>query len=141
MLASDSFEDSRSGWATVRQPTYFVGYHAPGWYHLDASAPGVQVLSLLGVQYADVTIKATVSVDRTDSPGRYRYGVAFRAHGPADLRRTGSSDRFAPRTSMRSSWIRRTTPGNSSTTMRSRSGAVPEVGSKAAAGDRLSLTG
>ena len=83
VLVSDSFEDSRSGWATVRQPTYFVGYHAPGWYHLDASAPGVQVLSLLGVQYADVTIKATVSVDRTDSPGRYRYGVAFRAHGPA----------------------------------------------------------
>ncbi len=82
VLLSDNFEDSRSGWATVRQPTYFMGYHAPGWYHLDASAPGEQVLSLLGVQYGDVTIKTTVSVDRTDSPGRYRYGIVFRAHGP-----------------------------------------------------------
>ncbi len=83
VLLRDNFENPKSGWPTIKDSTYFVGYHAPSWYHVDASMPGVQALSLLGVEYSDVSIVAHTFVDKTGTTtGRFRYGLAFRASGP-----------------------------------------------------------
>ena len=83
VLLRDNFENPKSGWPTIKDSTYFVGYHAPSWYHVDASMPGTQALSLLGVEYSNVAIEAHTFVDKTGSTtGRFRYGLVFRASGP-----------------------------------------------------------
>ena len=83
VLLRDNFENPKSGWPTIKDSVYFVGYHAPSWYHVDASAAGVQALSLLGVEYSDVSIEAHTFVDTTlTTSGRFRYGLVFRATGP-----------------------------------------------------------
>ena len=84
VLLRDNFENPKSGWPTIKDSTYFVGYHAPSWYHVDASMPGTQALSLLGVEYSNVAIEAHTYVDKTGTTtGRFRYGLVFRASGPA----------------------------------------------------------
>ncbi len=89
LLRADSFEDPRSGWTDQSDPKsrssdYFIGYHAPGWYHVEASQAHVQVMSLAGLSFDDVAVEVKVYVDKTnDVPGgRYRYGIVFRADGP-----------------------------------------------------------
>ena len=82
VLLSDNFENPKSGWTTRKEADFFVGYHAPSWYHVDASKAGVQAMSLLGVQYSNVAIEAKTYVDKVGTPtGRFRYGVVFRATG------------------------------------------------------------
>ena len=82
VLFADNFENPKSGWTTRKEADFFVGYHAPSWYHVDASKAGVQAMSLLGVQYSDVAIEAKTYVDKVGTPtGRFRYGVVFRATG------------------------------------------------------------
>ena len=89
LLRADSFEDPRSGWIDQSDPKsrssdYFIGYHAPGWYHVEASQAHVQVMSLAGLSFDDVAVEVKVYVDKTnDVPGgKYRYGIVFRADGP-----------------------------------------------------------
>ncbi len=84
VLLRDNFENPKSGWPTIKDTTFFVGYHAPSNYHVDASQAHVQALSLIGVEYTDTEIEAHVYIDKTGSPtGRFRYGLVFRASGPA----------------------------------------------------------
>jgi formylglycine-generating enzyme required for sulfatase activity len=83
VLVDDTFENPKSGWADKGDGVFKVGYHAPTWYHLDATQPGVQVVALGGFQYADVSAEAKVYVDKIGSEtGRFRYGLVFRAEGP-----------------------------------------------------------
>ncbi len=97
VLFRDNFENPKSGWPTIKETTYFVGYHAPSSYHVDASLPHVQALSLLGVAYTDTEIEAHVYVDKTGSPtGRFRYGLAFRASGPPSKPPSGISGPVRP---------------------------------------------
>jgi hypothetical protein len=85
VLVRDTFENPKSGWPTRKDDASFAGYHAPTWYHVDASKAGVQTLSLLGVDYSDIRMVARVFVDKTGTPdGRFRYGLAFRVSGPIE---------------------------------------------------------
>lgn len=92
ILLRDSFENPKSGWPTIKETTYFVGYHAPSNYHVDASLAKVQAMSLLGVQYSDVEIESHVYVDKVGTPnGSFRYGLVFRASGPISNPPTGTA--------------------------------------------------
>ena len=88
VLRNDTFEDPKSGWIDQsdpksRNPDYFIGYHAPTWYHIQASRSHVQVLSLAGLNYANIAIEAKAYVDKVgDIAGQYRYGIVLRADGP-----------------------------------------------------------
>ena len=46
VLFSDNFKSPKSGWTTRKEADFFVGYHAPSWYQVDASKAGVQAMSL-----------------------------------------------------------------------------------------------
>ncbi len=101
VLRDDTFEDPKSGWIDQsdpksRNPDYFIGYHAPTWYHVQASRAHVQVLSLAGLNYANIAIEAKAYIDKTaDTTGQYRYGIVLRADGPmtAPPRGVGGPDR------------------------------------------------
>jgi hypothetical protein len=82
VLVDDTFENPRSGWPEQSGPDWKIGYHAPTWFHVEAGRAGVQVLALGGFNYADATVETAVYVDKwATAAGRFRYGLAFRAHG------------------------------------------------------------
>jgi hypothetical protein len=79
---SDQFTDARTGWIDDSGDAFRIGYHAPEWYHVEASGPGTQVLSLGGYEHSNATVETAVYVDSTDTEtGRFRYGLVVRAHG------------------------------------------------------------
>lgn len=82
VLIDDSFEDTKSGWPDRSGPGWKVGYHAPTWYHVEAGAPGAQVMSLGGYDWTNASVEAAAYVDKVGNPaGSYRYGLVFRAEG------------------------------------------------------------
>lgn len=103
ILRDDSFEDPRSGWIDqsdprVRSSDYFLGYHAPGWYHIEVAKPNTQVMSLAGLNAGDIAIEVSAYVDKTNSTdGRYRYGIVLRADGPSVAAPLGTTGPDRPR--------------------------------------------
>lgn len=82
VLVDDRFDDPKSGWAERTDGVSKVGYHAPSWYHVEASLPGTQVVALSGSNFASAIVEAAAHVDKTATPdGRFRYGLVFRAAG------------------------------------------------------------
>ncbi len=82
VLVNDSFDDTGSGFVEVDEGTWRVGYHAPSWYHLEATQAKGQIMSLGGYNLADGDVQLAVSIDKLGTEtGQYRYGLVFRAGG------------------------------------------------------------
>lgn len=81
-FVEDEFEDSNSGWFDVEADGWRIGYHAPTWYHVEATKPNSQVMSLGGYSYDNVAVETSVFIESTDTDnGLFRYGLVFRASG------------------------------------------------------------
>ena len=81
-FVEDEFEDVDSGWFDVTADGWRIGYHAPTWYHVEATTPNSQVMALGGYSYDNVAVETSVFVESTDTPdGQFRYGLVFRASG------------------------------------------------------------
>ena len=84
-FVEDEFEDLGSGWFDNEEPGWRIGYHAPTWYHVEATTPESQVMALGGFSYDDVAVETSVFVESTDTDdGLFRYGLVFRASGPVE---------------------------------------------------------
>ncbi|MDH4146202.1 MAG: Hsp70 family protein [Acidimicrobiia bacterium] len=83
VLVDEHFEDPDSGWVDRTDELTRVGYHAPNWYHVEASKAEVRAIAVGGFNYADAMIETAAYVDKTDTQDkRFRYGLVFRADGP-----------------------------------------------------------
>jgi formylglycine-generating enzyme required for sulfatase activity len=83
-LVVEQFENPTSGWPdkTDAATGTKVGYHAPGWYHVEASKAQTSVVALGGFDFPDAVVEAAAHVDKTaTTTGRFRYGVMVRAFG------------------------------------------------------------
>jgi formylglycine-generating enzyme required for sulfatase activity/actin-like ATPase involved in cell morphogenesis len=81
-FVEDQFEDINSGWFDVTADGWRIGYHAPTWYHVEATTSNSQVMALGGYSYDNVAVETSVFVESTDTPdGEFRYGLVFRASG------------------------------------------------------------
>ncbi len=79
-LVDDTLDDNRSGFAEVTAETWRIGYHAPTWYHLEATQSSAQIVSLGGFDLADGHLKLAIYIDKTATEtGKYRYGLVFRS--------------------------------------------------------------
>lgn len=89
-FVEDEFEDVNSGWFDVTADGWRIGYHAPTWYHVEATTPNAQVMALGGYSYDNVAVETSVFVESTDtSDGQFRYGLVFRASGGLEPSATG----------------------------------------------------
>ncbi len=85
ILVNDSFDDTGSGFVEVDEGAWRVGYHAPSWYHLEATQANAQIMSLGGYNLADGEVHLAVSIDKLGTEtGQYRYGLVFRAGGEVE---------------------------------------------------------
>ncbi len=99
LLVSDSFDDTRSGFPDVEADGWRIGYHAPSWYHLEASRTSSQVVSLGGYDLADGEVTLDAYVDKSDTTtGEYRYGLVFRSAGAIEQPPPGISGPPRPET-------------------------------------------
>jgi molecular chaperone DnaK len=83
-LVVEQFENPASGWPdkTDAATATKVGYHAPNWYHVEASKAQTSVVALGGFAFPDAVVEASAHVDKTETTtGRFRYGVMVRAFG------------------------------------------------------------
>ncbi len=79
-LVDDTLDDNRSGFAEVTAETWRIGYHAPTWYHLEATQGSAQIVSLGGFDLADGHLKLAIYIDKTATEtGTFRYGLVFRS--------------------------------------------------------------
>lgn len=79
-LVDDTLDDNRSGFAEVTAETWRIGYHAPTWYHLEATQSSAQIVSLGGFDLADGHLKLAIYIDKTATEaGKFRYGLVFRS--------------------------------------------------------------
>ena len=84
-LYQDVFTNPSTGWDEAKLGNYFVGYHAPEWYHIEigSSNSKVAISEPSRTSYEDVTIEAQIFAvaAKTDPSGDFRYGLAFRRSG------------------------------------------------------------
>lgn len=81
-FVEDEFEDVGSGWFDNQQDGWRIGYHAPTWYHVEATTAESQVMALGGFSYDNVSVETSAFVESTDTEdGLFRYGLVFRASG------------------------------------------------------------
>ncbi len=79
-LVDDTLDDNRSGFAEVTAETWRIGYHAPTWYHLEATQSSAQIVSLGGFDLADGHLRLAIYIDKTATEtGKFRYGLVFRS--------------------------------------------------------------
>ena len=81
-FVEDEFENVTSGWFDTEQDGWRIGYHAPTWYHVEATTGDSQVMALGGFSYDNVAVETSAFVESTDTEdGLFRYGLVFRASG------------------------------------------------------------
>jgi Bacterial SH3 domain len=84
-LYQDTFTNPSTGWDEAKLGNYFVGYHAPEWYHIEIGSPNskVAISEPSRTSYEDVTLELQVFAvaAKTDPAGDFRYGLAFRRSG------------------------------------------------------------
>ena len=85
VVYQDDFSNPGSGWPSQKFDNYFVGYHAPGYFHFDLRSPNDHFLVPIPgkTSFDDITIEAQVFVDinNTAADGDFRYGTVFRRSG------------------------------------------------------------
>jgi hypothetical protein len=87
VLYQDDFTNPGTGWDAAKLGNYFVGYHAPDWYHIEIDAPKSKVPisepSKNQKDYNDVTLELLgFAVASKSAPtGDFRYGLVFRRSG------------------------------------------------------------
>ena len=78
----EQFENPTSGWPdkTDAASGTKVGYHAPSWYHVEATKAETTAVALGGFAFPDAVVETAAHVDKTDTQtGRFRYGIMVRA--------------------------------------------------------------
>lgn len=81
-FVEDEFEDASSGWFDNQEDNWRIGYHAPTWYHVEATTSESQVMALGGFSYDNVSVETSAFVESTDTTdGIFRFGLVFRASG------------------------------------------------------------
>ena len=84
-FVEDEFEDVSSGWFDNEEVGWRIGYHAPTWYHVEATTGESQVMALGGFSYDNVAVETSAFVESTDTEdGLFRYGLVFRASGAVE---------------------------------------------------------
>ncbi len=84
-FVEDEFEDVSSGWFDNQEDGWRIGYHAPTWYHVEATTGDSQVMALGGFSYDNVSVETSAFVESTDTTsGLFRFGLVFRASGSVE---------------------------------------------------------
>ena len=84
-LRGDVFTDNLTGWQNeLVFENYFIGYHAPEWYHVEIRAENDKgVVASPWQSFGDVTVETEVFVENplTSPRGDFRYGLILRRSG------------------------------------------------------------
>ena len=62
-FVEDEFEDVTSGWFDSQEDAWRIGYHAPTWYHVEATTVDSQVMALGGFSYDNVAVETSAFVE------------------------------------------------------------------------------
>lgn len=81
ILFQDDFSNPDSGWPEENKEDdpYRVGYHPPGYYHIEVSEANDSLTETRGDSYDNASVEAELFVDFTDTEdGDFRYGLMLR---------------------------------------------------------------
>lgn len=81
ILFQDTFSNPDSGWPEENKEDdpYRVGYHPPGYYHIEVSDAEDSLTETRGDSFDDASVEADLFVDFTDTEdGDFRYGLMLR---------------------------------------------------------------
>jgi formylglycine-generating enzyme required for sulfatase activity len=82
ILAQDDFANTESGWPTLSDDKYVLGYHPPDYYHVQVGLPNERTVVSREPDFEDATVETEVLVDHTTTEnGNFRYGLALRRSG------------------------------------------------------------
>ncbi|MCB0167264.1 MAG: SUMF1/EgtB/PvdO family nonheme iron enzyme, partial [Anaerolineae bacterium] len=81
ILFQDTFDNPDSGWPEENKEDdpYRVGYHPPGYYHIEVSDANDSLAETRGDAFDNASVEADLFVDFTDTEeGDFRYGLMLR---------------------------------------------------------------
>jgi hypothetical protein len=84
VLYYDDFTDTGSGWDRIAFDNSYIGYHEPGYYHVEVHAPNSNELVPIPDQsFTDFTaeVEAFFEADLSIAEGDSSYGLVFRRSG------------------------------------------------------------
>ncbi len=84
LLYFDDFTDTGSGWGGIAFDNSYIGYHEPGYYHVEVHAPNSnELVPVPGQSFTDFTAEVEIFADADLSvpEGDYSYGLVFRRSG------------------------------------------------------------
>jgi hypothetical protein len=84
LLYRDDFTKKDSGWNQIAFDNSYIGYHEPGYYHVEVHAPySDELVPVPGQSFTDFTVELEVfaDADLSVAEGDYYYGLAFRRSG------------------------------------------------------------
>jgi hypothetical protein len=84
LLYRDEFTRSDSGWNQLAFDNSYIGYHEPGYYHVEVHTPNAsELVPIPGQSFTDFTAELEVfaDVDLSAAEGDYSYGLVFRRSG------------------------------------------------------------
>jgi hypothetical protein len=84
LLYRDEFTSTDSGWNQLAFDNSYIGYHEPGYYHVEVHTPNAsELVPIPGQSYTDFTAELEVfaDADLSAAEGDYSYGLVFRRSG------------------------------------------------------------
>ena len=84
LLYSDDFTKTDSGWNQIAFDNSYIGYHEPGYYHVEVHTPHAdELVPIPGQSFTDFTAEAEVfaDADLSIAEGDFSYGLVFRRSG------------------------------------------------------------
>jgi hypothetical protein len=84
LLYYDDFTDTESGWNRLSFDNSYIGYHEPGYYHVEVHAANArELVPVPGQSFTDFTteVEAFMDADLSISEGDSSYGLVFRRSG------------------------------------------------------------
>jgi hypothetical protein len=84
LLYYDDFTDPNSGWGRISFDNSYIGYHEPGYYHVEVHAPNDdQLVPVPDQSFSDFSLQVEVFADADLSApeGDYFYGLVLRRSG------------------------------------------------------------
>jgi hypothetical protein len=84
LLYRDDFTKKDSGWNQIAFDNSYIGYHEPGYYHVEVHAPySDELVPVPGQSFTDFTVELEVfaDADLSVAEGDYYYGLVFRRSG------------------------------------------------------------